>query len=274
MRTCIVIITSDEEVIVDDELKQILVVSLPVGCSLLAVLDTCHSGTMLDLPHFHCNSVYVPWQSKGERRTMTLQNINVRRQATTTDFSTSGVPPSITSKIGEESPAEQPSNEPPQIDTQLGERRPADQTELSPGSQSRGRRRPRERMLFASQTRYASPEARFVCDGWCKFSDVEHPNILSLSACSDLQRAWEGPKGSLTTVLCNYLKNDRYPSYKSLMTHINFQLHDNALALHEYTHDQRKKAHNGQGSGFDGELDNFQEPELSSLVRLNANVLR
>jgi hypothetical protein len=75
------------------ELKQILV-PLPVGCSLLvrdsflcscqiplcrvlqAVLDTCHSGTMLDLPHFHCNSVYVPWQSKGERRTMTLQNIN------------------------------------------------------------------------------------------------------------------------------------------------------------------------------------------------------
>jgi hypothetical protein len=45
-------------------------------------------------------------------------------------------------------------------------------------------------------------------------------------------------------------------------------LHDNALALHEYTHDQRKKAHNGQGDGFDGELDNFQEPELSSLVKL------
>jgi len=223
---------------------------------------------MLDLPHFHCNSVYVPWQSKGERRTMTLQNINVRRQATT-DFSTSGVPPSITSKIGEERPAEQPSNEPPQIDTQLGERRPADQTELSPGAQSQRSRRPRERMLFASQTRYSSPEARFVCDGWCKFSDVEHPTVLSLSACSDLQRAWEGPKGSLTTVLCNYLKKDRYPSYKSLMSHINFQLHDNALALHEYTHDQRKKAHKGQGNGFDGELDNFQEPELSSLVRLN-----
>ena len=47
-----------------------------------------------------------------------------------------------------------------------------------------------------------------------------------------------------------------------------FQLHDNALALHEYTRDQRKKAHRGQGDGFDGELDNFQEPKLSSLVRL------
>jgi hypothetical protein len=108
----------------------------------------------------------------------------VRRQATI-NFSTSGVPPSITSKIGEERPAEQPSNEFPQIDTQLGERRPVDQSELSPsspGAQSRGSRRPRprERMLFASQTRYASPEARFVCDGWCKFSDVEHPNIVSI----------------------------------------------------------------------------------------------
>jgi hypothetical protein len=47
-----------------------------------------------------------------------------------------------------------------------------------------------------------------------------------------------------------------------------FQLHDNALALHDYTRDQRKKARRGRGSGFDGELDNFQEPELSSLVRL------
>jgi hypothetical protein len=42
-----------------------------------------------------------------------------------------------------------------------------------------------------------------------------------------------------------------------------FELHDNALALHEYTRHERKMA-----SGFDGELDNFQEPELSSLVKL------
>ena len=47
-----------------------------------------------------------------------------------------------------------------------------------------------------------------------------------------------------------------------------FQLHDNALALHEYTRDQKKRAARGEGNGFDGDLDNFQEPELSSLVRL------
>jgi hypothetical protein len=38
--------------------------------------------------------------------------------------------------------------------------------------------------------------------------------------------------------------------------------------LHEYTRDQRKKAAHGEGNGFDEELDNFQEPALSSLVRL------
>jgi hypothetical protein len=39
-----------------------------------AFFDTCHSGTMLDLPHYHCNDIYVPWISKGNRRTKTMQN--------------------------------------------------------------------------------------------------------------------------------------------------------------------------------------------------------
>jgi hypothetical protein len=46
------------------------------------------------------------------------------------------------------------------------------------------------------------------------------------------------------------------------------QLRDNVMALHEYTHAQKKKAARGEGYGFDGELDNFQQPELSSLVKL------
>lgn len=41
-----------------------------------AFLDSCHSGTLLDLPHHHCNQVWVPWLSQGKRRTKTLQNWN------------------------------------------------------------------------------------------------------------------------------------------------------------------------------------------------------
>jgi len=199
---------------------------------------------------------------------MTMQNANVRHQATDRMFT----PQSIEGQIegqGKWFPDE-PSNELPQIDTKLGGRRSVDGSEKSP-SRKRESRRGRElvRTIIESQPRYASPEATFACDGWCKYSDVQYANILSLSACSDMQRAWEGPRGSLTTVLCNYLKNNSTPSYGALMSHINFQLHDNALALHEYTRDERKKAHLGKGIGFDGELDTFQEPNLSSLVRLN-----
>ena len=47
------------------------------SCRILqAIFDTAHSGTLLDLPHYHCNNVYVPWQSKGEHRTRSRHNWN------------------------------------------------------------------------------------------------------------------------------------------------------------------------------------------------------
>jgi hypothetical protein len=36
--------------IVDDEMHAIMVKPLPPGCRLTAVFDSCHSGTVLDLP--------------------------------------------------------------------------------------------------------------------------------------------------------------------------------------------------------------------------------
>ena len=140
---------------------------------------------------------------------------------------------------------------------------------------------------------------------------------MSLSACADLQRAWEGPRGSLTVVLCEFLSKsisrfefglfcaperevrlsemiDRRkaafaiirssnvpcqvrhspPSYDRLClsdriyTFFSFQLHANCRALHNYTLQEKKKAARGEGPGFDGELNNFQAPQLSSLSKL------
>ncbi|KAJ7112698.1 caspase domain-containing protein [Mycena epipterygia] len=39
--------------IVDDEMHAIMVKPLPEGCRLTAVFDSCHSGTMLDLPYIY-----------------------------------------------------------------------------------------------------------------------------------------------------------------------------------------------------------------------------
>ncbi|KJA16551.1 hypothetical protein HYPSUDRAFT_47266 [Hypholoma sublateritium FD-334 SS-4] len=42
--------------ILDDKLHEVLVKGLPEGCRLTALIDACHSGTMLDLPYnYHCN---------------------------------------------------------------------------------------------------------------------------------------------------------------------------------------------------------------------------
>ncbi|KAG2134187.1 caspase domain-containing protein, partial [Suillus bovinus] len=42
--------------IVDDEMHRIMVKSLPMGCRLTAIFDSCHSGTALDLPFvYHSN---------------------------------------------------------------------------------------------------------------------------------------------------------------------------------------------------------------------------
>ncbi|KAH9968493.1 caspase domain-containing protein [Lactifluus volemus] len=254
------IIPSDEQPIISDELTEILV---PIP----AIFDASHSGTILGLPHHHCNSVYVPWQSKGKRRTMIMQNINVRRQAADFNHSIFQVLQSVETVLDSQ-PVEPPSCQIPPDGTQVGGG-VTDQSGWSSEAQFRVNRHSEEVSLFACQPRCASPEPRFVCDGWCEYSDIPHPMVISLSACSDLQVAWEGPNGSLTTALCDYLKTNNHPTYKALMSHINHKLHDNAMALHEYTYYQRKKVARGEGNGFDGDLDNFQEPELSSLVKLN-----
>ena len=52
-----------------------------------------------------------------------------------------------------------------------------------------------------------------------------------------------------------------------------YQLHANCRALHKYTLQEKKKAARGEGPGFDGELNNFQAPQLSSLSKLVSTFL-
>ncbi|KAJ7274774.1 caspase domain-containing protein [Mycena rebaudengoi] len=49
------------------ELKAALVAPLHVDSHLVAVLDTCHSESLLDLKHSRCNRVFIPWLHRGKR---------------------------------------------------------------------------------------------------------------------------------------------------------------------------------------------------------------
>ncbi|KAF8206944.1 hypothetical protein K438DRAFT_1815410 [Mycena galopus ATCC 62051] len=81
MDECLVPVDGEEHKIVDNELRRHLVEALPPGSSLVAVFDSCHSASLLDLAHFRCNRVYVPWRSKGRRRSDDRWNAVVRRLA-------------------------------------------------------------------------------------------------------------------------------------------------------------------------------------------------
>ncbi|KAI0064213.1 hypothetical protein BV25DRAFT_1914435 [Artomyces pyxidatus] len=234
-----VLITSDLKRIVDNELKKILVDPLPAGCSLTAFFDSCHSGTMLDLPHHHCNAIYVPWQSKGARRTKTMHANTTRRNAGIV------VPVLL-----------------PSIESAFERRASSHPTYLT------------EKARLQINTR--SLDDAQLSRGNCPFEEgweARRPSIVSLSSCSDAQRSWEGPEGSMSVIVCDYLKEHPTASYKDLMTHVNFTLHKYTIPLHKWTVQAKKAEARGlQPPGsppVDGEKDNFQTPELSSLVRLN-----
>ncbi|KAJ7766108.1 caspase domain-containing protein [Mycena metata] len=81
MDECLVPIDGEANKIMDNELRRHLVGALPVGSSLVAVFDSCHSASLLDLAHFRCNRVYVPWLSKGRRKSDEMWNAVVRKLA-------------------------------------------------------------------------------------------------------------------------------------------------------------------------------------------------
>ncbi|KAH9038752.1 caspase domain-containing protein [Lactarius pseudohatsudake] len=58
------IITCDHEIILDDTLRECLVDPLPSGTRLTAILDACHSGTLLDLDHYSCHC-FLPQRAKS-----------------------------------------------------------------------------------------------------------------------------------------------------------------------------------------------------------------
>lgn len=55
------------DVVRNQDLRHLLVEPLPPGACLTAIFDSCCSGTLLDLEHYACNNVYVPWINRGKR---------------------------------------------------------------------------------------------------------------------------------------------------------------------------------------------------------------
>ncbi|KAF9481556.1 hypothetical protein BDN70DRAFT_930793 [Pholiota conissans] len=296
------IVASDGKKILDDILHRRLVKPLPPNSFLTAVMDSCHSCSLLDLKHHRCNRVFVPWISKGKRRTKTLWYETVRKQAMwmsahlrNTIMGTAHLP-SIGSLVGSE----------------LANHAPKPPSPLSILTDTTSARED-NKFVESPIREFASPKDRF-CDGFkCRQSCSMDEAILSadvvcLSSSQDSQKTWEDAKGvSMSQILIELLRKDPNRTLAQVMKHITFTIHDSYVTLHTEAREHRKRkasylAKKAKEDNFnstilpmhhvDGrptvsfekppvrrpakkkkslslEMTNFQDPELSSLFPLD-----
>lgn len=64
------IVAADMKQIVDDELSRILVYNLPEGVKLRAVFDSCHSGSVLDMPYIYDSKGAIRIENKQMKNTL------------------------------------------------------------------------------------------------------------------------------------------------------------------------------------------------------------
>lgn len=280
-----------EHAIIDNRLREWVVDVLPTGCFLTGVFDTCHSGTLLDLSHYHCNNVYVPWVSRGVRRSRTLFESTIRSNA----MSYGARVESLTYRLSGSS-------------TRAGTRCLSDelrpeinalfsvthQPKPSAESKSRHRGYPGWEVPNSPTLRCMSPDPlpAYKCTGWCQYTKLTQAQVICLSACADRERAWEGEGVTMTSCLLDILRANisNPPSYRHLLTELrgvhpfelpepsslitpttSHNLHKVSREIHSRARAERWEARKNpaEGKRCDLEFDDFQSPQLSSHVPLN-----
>lgn len=241
---------------------------------------------MIDLAHYRCNRVYVPWVNKGIRRTAFLRNIVARQEtqlSETSDNSDSVEAPVI--QFTEEPAAIELSIVPPDEGVLVAPNVPQHtqhstlsiNTDLSTGKWIDSCATPLEFSL--------SPLPSF-CTGTCreKSEDYVKPmaDVISISATKDYQLSWEDSHGySMTEALIKVLRMDPQSSLKDILAFISHELHDFYVNLHDesrvYKNNinaanikrQRKGKRPWQCRTV--EMNNFQNPQISSHRPLDMN---
>ncbi|KAJ7484411.1 caspase domain-containing protein [Mycena latifolia] len=254
----------EENSILDNELNATLVAPLPCGSHLVAVLDTSHSGSLLNLKHHRCNRVFVPWRSRGRRNSDEIRHKVVRQNAHL--LASGGVTLLAGRKAGP------PPRRSSTRQFALARRKEVNTSlvrfPLAPsgGEASDGASAYRRTVSFAPSNSFTrdrlpalsgeffvldgsrrcdSPVAMFKCTGWCRdeewstradaesSSESVAADVVSLASCKDSQQAWEGEEGeSMTSRLVPILRRNPYQSLKDVLVHISHATHTMALLRH------------------------------------------
>ncbi|KAJ7140906.1 caspase domain-containing protein [Mycena epipterygia] len=269
---CLVPLDGEDKKIVDNELHAALVRPLPAGTQLVAVLDTCHSGSLLDLPHYRCNRVPVPWTWRGKRNSDGPRNMVARRGAqlltlradalgrkTPTSSSRAQTRRSVISVVCEPEAPPRPLSRAPtgptaagpltRLRTSVSRSRtnsfpfpPADKENVKEGAMGN--------VLSALSSWFLpeedhcdSPVGKFPCNGWCRdvrghskdmdqSDDAVKADVVSLASCKDSQMAWELGGQSMTSSLVDILQDDPDQSFQDLLIRLSHATYSMALTRH------------------------------------------
>ncbi|KAG6811515.1 hypothetical protein H0H92_007069 [Tricholoma furcatifolium] len=286
MDECIVPSDGETRLIKDNELRRLLVDPLPIGSNLVVpIMEVADVG--LDLEHLRCNQVYVPWISKGKRRSDSRMNANVRREAMV-----------LSRHIYQ--------NKRISEDNVVSRRTSVEQMISPPPDFKKINISPTRSMSIKSElevwydspsspiVRCTSPDSMWPCTGYCqpelpaeanvvgpKHSDgsdvvIEENQQIALSACKDDQLSWEDVDGSSMTTLIIEAELDPHPPLFDLLRDVSHKLHGFYLRLHGGARAHRKKIREVNklrvAKGLrprpipadPPEMDNFQDPQLSS----------
>ncbi|KAF7337815.1 Metacaspase pca1 [Mycena venus] len=278
---CLIPMDGEDMMIVDNELHASLIQPLPSGSRLVAVLDTCHSGSLLDLKHHRCNRVYVPWTWRGKRNSEEVRNSIVRRGArlltsparhmfsmlashTTSPNSPAGIGDLTHSDSGPAAKSGQvridngpidKSRPLPRLRTEHPEGSPDRLRTLGPWERKDTNHQKNWILPFAEGKHCQSPLGQFPCNGWCRIpegdsrvigrdDDEVRADVISLSSCKDSQLAWEADGVSMTSSLVALLKENPHQSLHDVLVHVSHAMYSLALTRHRSAKVYKQKRKN------------------------------
>ncbi|KAK0219156.1 peptidase C14, caspase domain-containing protein [Armillaria fumosa] len=214
--------TTSGRCILDNTLREYLVDNLPEGCHLTAVLDACHSGTLLDLAHHRCNRVLGPRRSNSWEITSTYTATlpsggQVQRRNAVDDLDI--LYPLLTKTfLGVETYSPSTNTAVLNKTSQASIRTVLE----SYGSDISSNVLPKERILNETDRIYESPLSEIFCNGCCEISKYsKKANVVCLSSCKDSESTWEiDDEWSMTNVLIDLCKSNPHRTLEDLMVQI------------------------------------------------------
>ncbi|KAI9436822.1 caspase domain-containing protein [Lactarius psammicola] len=196
------IVTCDNKRILDNTLRQCLVDTLPAGARLTAILDSCHSGTLLDLDHYSCHW-FLNRRTQSLRETKAIiqydgpsrrytDDIWERRLVRSAQLFRTTLSCAVTAALAVA-----------RFKLRLAKRLKQVEVEVANG---------------ADDATPMTPDSvrRPPCGGqYCAYALCNGPLVISLSSCSDQQSTWEDSQRkvkNMTTKLIKILRKN--PSIK------------------------------------------------------------